>query len=155
VVALAVFEEVPRRRIVVIDDDDILCSVLGTTLEGDGFDVWTAPDGAPGLELVRQVRPDVVILDLQLASENGMHVLVRLRALGQAGQVPVVLLTAADDGEHRRQGHERGADLYLTKPVDLEHLGWHLEELLARVTHVRVNPLAGLRQGPTIPPGLL
>lgn len=151
----AVSEEVPRRRVVVIDDDQGYCSVVRNALEGDGFDVWTAAAGAPGLELVRQVTPDVVILDLRLASEDGLHVLVRLRAMGDVGQVPVVLLTAADDADHQRRGHERGADLYLIKPVELEHLGWHLEELLARGTHDRVNPLAGLRQGPTIPPGLL
>ena len=144
-----------RGHIVIIDDDEAFRDVLRIGLELDGFRVSTAADGPAGLDIVSRSAPDAVILDLHLAEGDGLESLVRLRARGDVGQVPVVVLTAEDGGEHRERGRIMGADRYLTKPVDLEFLVWSLDELLARKRAVRMNPLAGLRHHPTIPPGLV
>ena len=144
-----------RGRVVVVDDDEVFCDVLRTALEDDGFEVGIALTSAAALDLLREFSPHAVILDIKLAEEDGLTFLVRLRAMGSVGQLPVVVMTAHDHDEHRRRGLEMGADRFLTKPVDLEMLGWHLDELLTRSTHTRANPLAGLRQQPTIPRELL
>lgn len=139
----------------VVDDDAVFSSVLRTALKEDGFEVATAPDTRAAFEVLREWSPQAVILDLNLADADGLALLVRLRAMGAVGQLPVVVLTATDDDERRARGLDLGADRYLTKPVDLELLVWHLDELLGSSRPAPVNPLVGLRQHPTIPPGLL
>lgn len=144
-----------RGRVVLVDHDGVFCAALGSALEGDGFEVATAADGPAARELVRRWSPDAIILGLNLADADGLACLLRLRAMGPVGQLPVVILTPQEGEEHQLRGREMGADRLLTKPVDMEMLAWHLDELLARPSHARVNPLAGLRQQPTIPLNLV
>jgi len=146
--------EGPRGHVVVIDDDTVFCDMLRTALSLDGFKVSTAADGPAGVALVGRVAPDAVVLDVNLPAPDGFDCLVRIRAMGEIGQLPVLVLTADDSDELRERGRSMGADRFLTKPVDLQLLVWNLDELLTGDRPPRVNPLAGLRQQPTIPPGL-
>ena len=148
-------QNVSRGHVVVIDDDASFCSVLRVALELDGFRVSTAADGPAGVALVGRTAPDAVVLDVNLPAPHGFDCLVRIRAMGEVGQLPVLVVTADDSDELRERGRTLGADRFLTKPVDTQLLAWNLDELLAGDRPPRVNPLAGLRQQPTIPPGLL
>lgn len=90
----------------------------------EGYDVKTAANGADGLRAVLNSDPDVVILDVMMPQVDGFEVCRRLREGGSS--VPVLMLTAKDEIEHRVKGLDLGADDYLVKP-------FALEELLARV----------------------
>lgn len=113
-----------RPNILIIDDDEKIISMLRRGLAFEGYDVKTAGNGADGLRAVLNGDPDVVILDVMMPQVDGFEVCRRLREGGSS--VPVLMLTAKDEIEHRVKGLDLGADDYLVKP-------FALEELLARV----------------------
>lgn len=113
-----------RPIILIIDDDEKIISMLRRGLAFEGYDVKTAVNGADGLRAVLNNDPDVVILDVMMPQVDGFEVCRRLREGGST--VPVLMLTAKDEVEHRVKGLDLGADDYLVKP-------FALEELLARV----------------------
>lgn len=118
-------EEVePMARILVIDDDPKIVSLVRRGLAFEGYDVDVATGGTEGLRKAAETPPDLVILDVMMPGLDGLEVCRRLRAAGDT--VPVMMLTARDAIASRVQGLDVGADDYLVKP-------FALEELLARV----------------------
>ena len=105
-------------RIVIVDDDPAIRALVGLQLEVEGFTVLTAPDGAAGLALVQEQRPDLVVLDVMMPELSGWEVLTLLRADPVDPQVPVVLLTARDMPHDRQRAYEMGASAVLAKPHD-------------------------------------
>lgn len=108
------------ERIVVIDDDQAVTSVLRRGLTLEGFAVTTAEDGAQGIELIREQAPDLVILDVMMPGLDGLSVLERLRAAEE--HLPVLLLTAKDAPADQVRGLDAGADDYVVKPFTFEVL---------------------------------
>jgi len=117
-------------RAVVVDDEEALTDLLGMALRYEGWDVRTAADGLGALPLIREFRPDIVVLDIMLPDIDGMTLLARLRSEGNA--VPVLFLTAKDAVEDRIAGLTIGGDDYVTKPFSLEELVARLRGLLRR-----------------------
>lgn len=113
-------------KILVIEDDAIIQQALGINLRREGYEVASAFDGAAGLHMAREQRPDLVILDLMLPKLDGLSV---ARALRQDGDTPIIMLTARAGEVDRIVGLESGADDYVTKPFSSG-------ELLARVRAV-------------------
>ncbi|MBI3962131.1 MAG: response regulator transcription factor [Deinococcus sp.] len=118
------------QRILVIDDDPAVTSVLRRGLSYEGFAVDTAGSGAEGLALARDRPPDLVILDIMMPGLDGLEVLQRLRAAD--AQLPILLLTAKDAPADQVQGLERGADDYVVKPFTFEVLVARVRALLRR-----------------------
>ncbi|CMT16755.1 DNA-binding response regulator MtrA [Mycobacterium tuberculosis] len=112
-----------RQRILVVDDDASLAEMLTIVLRGEGFDTAVIGDGTQALTAVRELRPDLVLLDLMLPGMNGIDVCRVLRA--DSG-VPIVMLTAKTDTVDVVLGLESGADDYIMKP-------FKPKELVARV----------------------
>ena len=117
-------------RAVVVDDEESLTDLLGMALRYEGWDIRTAADGQRALSVIREFKPDVVILDVMLPDIDGLTVLTRLRAEGD--QVPVLFLTAKDAVDDRVAGLTVGGDDYVTKPFSLEELVARLRALLRR-----------------------
>ncbi|MWV44137.1 response regulator [Paenibacillus sp. HJL G12] len=113
-----------RSKVLIIDDDEKIISMLRRGLAFEGYDIITANNGAEGLKSVLNSEPDLVILDVMMPQVDGFEVCRRLREGGI--RVPILMLTAKDEIEHRVKGLDLGADDYLVKP-------FALEELLARV----------------------
>ncbi len=111
-------------RVLVVEDDVDLLSVLERILGGAGYRVATAQDGDAGLARALEERPDLVILDVGLPTKNGMEVTRELRTRGF--RAPMLMLTARNSVSDRVTGLEAGADDYLPKPFEFP-------ELLARV----------------------
>ena len=111
------------ERILMIEDDESLASMLGEYLHGVGMQVEAAHDAASGLDALARARPDAVILDVMLPDGDGFEVCRRIRA---SSDVPVIMLTARGDDADRIVGLELGADDYLPKP-------FNPRELLARI----------------------
>jgi DNA-binding response OmpR family regulator len=108
------------QRILVIDDDPSVTSVLRRGLSYEGFVVDTAASGADGLAIARERDPDLVILDVMMPGLDGLEVLRRLKAAD--AQLPVLLLTAKDAPADEVLGLETGADDFVVKPFTFEVL---------------------------------
>jgi two-component system OmpR family response regulator len=114
-------------RLLLVDDEDNLRSMLEAALRHSGFEVHPAVNGRDALEAVPVVRPDLIVLDVMLPDLDGFDVCKRLRSSGDC--TPVLFLTARDATEDRVRGLTLGGDDYLVKPFSLE-------ELVARITAV-------------------
>jgi DNA-binding response OmpR family regulator len=118
-------------RVMVVDDDVTVREVVVTYLRAAGYDVDEAADGEAALEGLRDVRADLVVLDLMLPGIDGLEVCRRIRAKGD--DVPVIMLTALGSETDRVVGLERGADDYVTKPFSPRELVLRVESVLRRV----------------------
>ena len=118
------------QRVLVIDDDPTVTSVLKRGLAYEGFTVDTADSGARGLAIARDHTPDLVILDVMLPGLDGFQVLERLRQAD--AQLPIMMLTARDGPADQVHGLEQGADDYMVKPFTLTVLAARVKALLRR-----------------------
>jgi DNA-binding response OmpR family regulator len=121
---------VSMQRVLVVDDDPAITSVLKRGLSYSGFAVETASSGTEGLELARDRPPDVAVLDIMLPGMDGLELLRRLRAADS--QLPILFLTGRDAPSDQVQGLEQGADDYVTKPFTFEVLAARVRALLRR-----------------------
>jgi DNA-binding response OmpR family regulator len=118
------------QRIVVIEDEDAIANAVAVRLRGEGYDVSVAPDGASGIQLVGQLSPDLVILDVMLPGIDGLEVCRRIQ---RDSPVPVLMLTALDTETDLLVGLGVGADDYMTKPFSPRELVARVKALLRRV----------------------
>ncbi|MDQ2902999.1 MAG: response regulator transcription factor [Ktedonobacteraceae bacterium] len=132
------------QRILVIDDDPAVTSLLKRGLSYEGFMVETVQSGAEGLTSARERPSDVVILDIMMPGLNGFEVLQRLRAGDE--HLPVLLLSGKDTPNDQIQGLTLGADDYVLKPFSFEVLLARVHALLRRqqVDHPPVLRFADL-----------
>ena len=119
-------------RAVVVDDEESLTEVISTALRYEGWEVRVAHDGQQGLSIIREFRPDVVVLDVMMPHVDGFGVIERLHSDGLF--TPVLLLTAKDAVEDRVAGLAIGGDDYLTKPFSLDELVARLRALIRRAS---------------------
>jgi len=126
-----------KERILIIEDDDLILKMLRRSLVYEGYQVDTAFDGEGGLNLMRDNKPALVILDWMLPGMDGLEVCRRIRELGNQ---PVLMLTAKDTLENRVQGLDAGADDYQVKPFELDELLARIRALLRR-TQVERAPV--------------
>lgn len=118
------------QRVLVVDDDPAVTSVLKRGLAYEGFAVDTAASGEEALALARQRLPDLVILDIMMPGLDGLEVLRRLRAADP--QLPILMLTARDAPADEVKGLTEGADDYVVKPFTFEVLVARIRALLRR-----------------------
>jgi len=132
------------QRILVIDDDPAVTSLLKRGLSYGGFAVETAPSGHEGLECARERPSDLVILDVTMPGLSGFEVLERLRAADE--ELPVLMLTGRDAPADQVRGLESGADDYVVKPFTFEVLLARVHSQLRRrqVEHPAVLRFADL-----------
>lgn len=109
---------VETGRILVVDDSESNRFLLKETLELDGHHVMTAQSGAEALRMTEAEKPEVVLLDVNMPGMSGLDVCRRLKGDAATAAIPVILVTALVDREHRLRGIAAGANEYLTKPID-------------------------------------
>ena len=119
-------------KIVVIEDEVDIQSVLSFNLSHQGHTVFCAGTGAEGLKLVREHKPDLVLLDLMLPDTSGLDVCRTLRADALTKSVPVMMLTARGEEIDRVVGFEIGADDYVVKPFSVRELMLRVQARLRR-----------------------
>lgn len=117
------------RRVLIIEDDPMVCEVAETYLRAAGFLVNVAADSFSGLDAVARVQPDLVVLDRLLPGIDGVEVCRRIR---KTSQVPVIILTALGAAEDRIDGLEAGADDYIAKPFSPRELVLRVQSVLRR-----------------------
>ncbi|MDF8374433.1 response regulator transcription factor [Weissella paramesenteroides] len=101
-------------KVLVVDDEPSLQTLLTYNLKKSGFDVVSAVDGKQALDIIHEQKIDIALLDIMLPEESGVDVTRELRA--EKNQIPIIMLTALDDEIDKVVGLEIGADDYVTKP---------------------------------------
>jgi len=120
-------------KVVIIEDEEELATVVKLELQHEGFSVITALDGRDGLEAIENEKPDIVLLDVMLPRLSGLEVLRKMR--GELSlSTPVILVTARSETIDKVDGLNSGADDYITKPFQIEELLARINALLRRST---------------------
>lgn len=123
-------EEKALTKILVVDDESSIVTLLQFNIEKAGFDVVTAEDGRTGYELALTEKPDLIVLDLMLPEMDGIEVCKQLRQ--DKVETPILMLTAKDDELDKIIGLELGADDYLTKPFSPREVVARIKAILRR-----------------------
>jgi PleD family two-component response regulator len=132
-------------KILVVDDEPHIRRILQFLLEKEGFEVLMAENGEEALEVVRDQRPDLMLLDVMMPRMDGFTVLERLRRDFETSSLPVIMLTAKGESSEKVRGLKGGANDYLTKPFNQEELLLRMQNMLAASRSQReANPLTGL-----------
>jgi DNA-binding response OmpR family regulator len=133
-----------RLRVLIVDDEADLVSILRFGFEVEGFEVLEANDGESGLARAQQAQPDAIILDLMLPKLDGYKVCRMLKFDERYRHIPVIILSARSSEEDRRLALEMGADTYLSKPYDVKELVAHIRRRLGL-------PAKGAESSPAAP----
>ena len=121
----------PAKHVVlVVDDEEYIRDLVRTALSFSGFEVVAAADGVSALSETRRIRPDLIILDINMPGFDGFEVVRRLRDGGDT--TPVVFLTARDSSDDLISGFTKGGDDYITKPFSLEELVVRAQAVIRR-----------------------
>jgi DNA-binding response OmpR family regulator len=112
-----------RRKILCIEDDCEVASLIAEELRERGFEVCLVHDGRQGLDAILKELPDLVLVDINLPAMSGFEIIEHLRASMLRGRdIPFIFLTALTDPDNRNHGPQLGADEFITKPIDFEVL---------------------------------
>ena len=136
------------KRILVVDDEPDIVSLLSFNLKKEGFSVTAVHEGGEALDVVKKKEFDLILLDLMLPGIHGMEVCRILRTGPKTKDIPIIMLTAKGDEADRVRGLETGADDYMTKPFSPR-------ELLARVKAVLRRSGDGRKQDDVVRIGSL
>jgi signal transduction histidine kinase/DNA-binding response OmpR family regulator len=130
----ALSRSVGLGTVLVIDDDPVIQDLLSAFLGKEGYQVKIAKNGADGLDRAKEIRPDVITLDVDMPEMDGWSVLSMLKADHELAHIPVIMLTMIDD---RSKGYALGAAEYIMKPVDRDRLA----PLLQKYSRLRHRPV--------------
>jgi PleD family two-component response regulator len=111
-----------KGRILVVEDDSDISTMLRIYFGGQGYEVQVAPRGGEALALTRKKLPNLIVLDIMLPDMNGYDVCRSLRTTTRTSHIPIIFLTQKDERSDKIAGLELGADDYITKPFDIEEL---------------------------------
>jgi two-component system phosphate regulon response regulator PhoB len=121
-----------HEHVLIVDDETDILELIRYNLQKEGYRVTTVKTGEEGLQLVRELKPDVVVLDLMLPGLDGLSVCNRLKRDESTRSIPVVMLTAKAEDTDIVTGLELGADDYVTKPFSPKVLTARLRAVLRR-----------------------
>jgi len=119
-----------KAKILVVDDEDRNLRLMELLLTSFGYDVLTASNGEEALEMVHDIPPDVILLDVMMPKIDGFEVAKRLKREEETKIIPIVMVTALNEVEDRVKALEAGADDFLNKPVDKTELRARVQSLV-------------------------
>ena len=123
-------EQTPRARVLVVDDEPDLIRILEFGLRAAGYQVEIAVDGQEGLKKAREIRPDIILLDLMLPKLDGYKVCRLLKFDERYRQIPIIILSARTQEGDQALAKEMGANRFVTKPYEFGEILAHIEALL-------------------------
>jgi two-component system KDP operon response regulator KdpE len=121
-------------KLLVIDDDTAVTDLLSLLLRSQGFEVFATNNSTDGLNMIREIEPNLVVLDLMMPEMDGWEV---CRSVRQFSQVPIIILSALNDPSMIASVLDAGADDYLTKPTPSRVLVAHINRLTKRTGSLR------------------
>lgn len=120
------------KKILVVDDEKPIADILQFNLKKEGYEVYCAYDGNSALDMVEEIKPDLILLDIMLPQRDGMEV---CREVRKKYEMPIIMLTAKDSEIDKVLGLELGADDYVTKPFSSRELIARVKANLRRHQH--------------------
>ena len=111
-----------KGNILIVEDEPQTAKLIKFILEKDDYSTISAKDGEEGLRMVKERKPDLIVLDLMLPKMDGYQLCETLKTDPDTKQIPVLVLTALDTGPDFEKALEKKADWYITKPFDPQHL---------------------------------
>ena len=127
------------NKIAVIEDNKTNIKLIRYQLEAEGFDINIEETGIAGIEMIRNQKPDMIILDIGLPDINGFEVCKKLRKDPITKDYPIIMLTAKGDDRDKIEGLSLGADDYITKPYNAKELILRINNLLNRSKIIKDN----------------
>ncbi|MGZ4281630.1 MAG: response regulator transcription factor [Gaiellaceae bacterium] len=121
------------KRVLVVDDESSIRMLCRVNLTASGIEVLEAGNGRDAVELIRQEKPDLVLLDVMMPDLDGWEVARQLAADPKTREIPIVFLTARAGEDDRRLGEQLGGVGYVVKPFDPVRIGQMVEEVLTRI----------------------
>jgi DNA-binding response OmpR family regulator len=119
-----------NERILVIEDDPSVRTLLQKSLSARGYQVSTAKDGIAGLTAIEASRPDLLLVDIMMPRLDGMTFVRAVKGNEETGPIPVIFLTAKNDPKSMIDGINVGAKFYVTKPFQIDELVSKIEKAL-------------------------
>jgi len=119
-------------QILIVDDEEDILNFLGYNLKKEGYVVHTANSGPDGLEMAKEIIPDVILLDVMMPGMDGIETCIELRKVPKLENVLVAFLTARNEDYSQISGLDAGADDYITKPIRPKVLLSRIKALLRR-----------------------
>ena len=120
------------KKILIVEDEDLIAKVLAIRLEGLGYKVSVAADGEEGLEAARKQKPDLVILDIGLPRIDGNTLCELIKTSEATKDVKVIMLTGKKLVGDMENSFKAGAEVYVNKPYEWPRLQAHVEKLIGR-----------------------
>jgi DNA-binding response OmpR family regulator len=121
-----------QKKILIADDNENIREALTSILEDEGYALWTAKDGAEALRKVREISPDIIILDVTMPEISGYDVCRTIKNDPDLKKIFVLMLSAKGQATEQEHGKEAGADEYMVKPFSPS-------EILARINKIVLN----------------
>ena len=119
-----------KKKILIVDDELTIVGLLAMRLKANGYETFVANDGYQGLKMARDVKPDLILLDLKMPAGGGVHALENLKALRYTSTIPIIIITALQGEEVKKLTMEIGADGFFSKPFKSVELLKKIEELI-------------------------
>lgn len=119
------------KKVLVVDDDEVITTALKTRLCAAGYDTSSAPDGISALKAIQENKPDVILLDIRMPGMDGFEVNRRLKAVPELSDIPVIFLSAHAQEATRQDALAAGAKYFLPKPCDAVQLIAVIEAVIA------------------------
>jgi two-component system phosphate regulon response regulator PhoB len=125
-------------KVLIVEDEDSLVTLLSYNLQAEGYAVVHAPTGGDAMMVVKEERPDIVILDWMLPGLSGIEICRQIRARPETKALPIIMLTARGEEGDRVRGLQTGADDYVVKPFSVSELVARVKALLRRSSPERI-----------------
>ncbi len=122
-----------NHRILLVDDEDDILEFVRYNLQREGYEVFTARDGAEGVARALEVRPHLILLDRMMPRMDGLETCRLLREHDELKNTMIVFLTALGEDEHQLSGFDAGADDYIAKPIKMHILVSRIKAILKRI----------------------
>lgn len=117
------------KKILIVDDEHDIVETIKFVLEAQGYTCICAYDGEKGLKMAKDKMPNLIILDVMMPNINGFKISRLLKFDVKYKNIPIIMLTARSQKEDKLIGEETGADIYMTKPFDIEELVNNVKKL--------------------------
>lgn len=121
-----------HKKILVVDDDENIIQVLKMRLEVNGYKIFTASNGAEGLERAKEVGPDLILLNIMMPRLDGIMTTLKLKGTEEMRSIPVIIMTGIKEKEEMILAKHVGAADYITKPFEPDELLKKINKLLSQ-----------------------
>ena len=121
-----------NKKVLIVDDEEHIRELIKFNLKKEGYDTEVAVNGTEALKLIREIKFDLILLDLMLPEIDGLEVCKEIRRIEETSDIPVMMITAKGEEFDKVLGLELGADDYITKPFSIRELMARVKALLRR-----------------------